>query len=109
METFEDIIENRVDLILLLSNWLFKITLGTGLILFLLFLFIHQKPLLMTIALFYMIISFVLNITAVLLLVVFSFMYSYYRRSILLRAGMLLINIPFAFLYMFIIFSALLF
>lgn len=102
METYEDIIENRVDLILLLSNWIFKITLGIGSLLFLLLWAINDNTYLINVGIFYTVIAFVINAIAFLSLIIFSFIYSYYQKSILLKAGMLLLNLPIAFSYLYL-------
>jgi hypothetical protein len=105
METYEDIIENRVDLILLLSNWLFKITLGIGSLLFLLFWTINDYASLINIGLFYTVIAFVINAIAFLLLIVFSFPYTFYQKAILFKASLLLLNLPITFFYLYLVVS----
>ncbi|PZR11269.1 MAG: hypothetical protein DI539_20745 [Flavobacterium psychrophilum] len=102
METYEDIIENRVDLILLLSNWLFKITLGIGSLLFLLLWAMNDNVYLLNVGIFYIVIAFVINAIAFILLIIFSFVYPYHQKDLMIKACMLLLNLPIAFFYLYL-------
>lgn len=103
METFEDIIENRVDLLLAIPKWLFNVTLGFSTVLFLLGLIAINNESLLLLAFYIVVIAIVFNILTFFGMIVFSFIYSNYQRSLLLSSFILLANIPIAMLYMIII------
>jgi hypothetical protein len=103
METYEDIIENRVDLMLAIPKWLFNVTLGINTVLFLMALINIDNEFLVTIGFFCVVIVLVINAITFLSLIIFSFIYKFYQRSIIINSLILLANIPIALLYMFII------
>ena len=103
METYEDIIKNRVDLLLAIPKWLFNITLGVNTVLFLLGLIAIGDESLPTTDFYLMTATVVINILVFLCLIVFSFVYSNYRKSLMMSSLILLLNIPIATLYLIII------
>lgn len=103
METYQDIKDKRVDLLLAVPKWLFNVTLGINTVLFLQALINISNEFLVTIGFFCLVIVLVINTFTFLVLIVFSFIYKYYQRSIAINSLILLANIPIAILYMFII------
>lgn len=103
METYEDIIRNRVDLLLAIPKWLFNVTLGFSTVIFLLGLVAINNESLLLLAFYITVIAIVLNILTFLGMVAFSFIYSNYQRSLLFSSFILLANIPIAILYVLII------
>jgi len=103
METYEDIIENRVDLLLAIPKWLFNVTLAFGTSLFLFALTVIDTEFLLPIGFFFVVIAAVINTVTFCLLIAFSFVYRYYQRSLITGSLILLANFPVAYVYIVII------
>lgn len=85
--------------------WLFNITFGIGTLLLILGLSFHDyEPILMT-GFFYILIAFVINAVVFVLLMTLSFVFTSHSNAIRANTLLLLLNIPVAILYFFIIIS----
>lgn len=102
METEQNLVKNRVDLLLLVTGWLFKISLALGTALIVLFLLSNGNEYLIIIGIYYIVIAVLINAAALVVVVLFFFSYPIYRNKILIRAVLLLSNIPIAGIYYYI-------
>ena len=82
--------------------WIFLISFSGGTFLFLLYLAGNNDSIFMA-GVFYLAAAFIINAIAFVAMVISIFFYYDYWQIILLRAALLLVNIPIALLYLFIL------
>ncbi|RZJ65068.1 MAG: hypothetical protein EOO45_17090 [Flavobacterium sp.] len=86
--------------------WIAGMSFGIGTLLFVLQIMDLGFSDLMLIGFVFVIIALIINLTALGVLLLLAYIYSDYREKILIHTSLLLINIPIAILYLFILFNS---
>jgi len=93
---------NRMAQLLQLPGWIAGLSFGIGTLILLLHLSIKDE-MIIGIGMLYLVFAFFLNASVFGSLIICSFLFKEYQKQILLQAAILLINIPVAILYLYVV------